>query len=62
MKKSLFLAITVLSMNFVHGQDLQTYIEEAIRNNPKVQAYEIKYNLAQEKVNEVNASYGKEKK
>ncbi len=37
-----------------HGQSLQSYIQEAEVNNPDIQAYELRYNMAQEKVNEVN--------
>ncbi|WP_420378719.1 TolC family protein [Gilvibacter sp.] len=34
------------------GQQLQSYIEQAQQNNPNIQAYELRYNIAQEKVNE----------
>ena len=37
------------------AQDLSGYIAEAETNNPEVQAYELRYSIAQEKVNEVNA-------
>lgn len=36
------------------AQHLQSYIQEAEANNPDIQAYELRYNIAQEKVNEVN--------
>lgn len=36
------------------AQDLASYIQEAEANNPDIQAYELRYNIAQEKVNEVN--------
>lgn len=36
------------------AQDLSGYIAEAESNNPEVQAYEFRYSIAQEKVNEVN--------
>ena len=36
------------------AQELQSYILEAERNNPNIQAYELRYNIAEEKVNEVN--------
>ena len=36
------------------AQDLSGYIAEAETNNPEVQAYEFRYSIAQEKVNEVN--------
>ena len=36
------------------AQDLSGYIAEAESNNPEVQAYELRYSIAQEKMNEVN--------
>ncbi|EAQ49144.1 TolC family protein [Leeuwenhoekiella blandensis] len=36
------------------AQDLSGYIAEVETNNPEVQAYELRYSIAQEKVNEVN--------
>jgi len=36
------------------AQQLQSYIEEAEANNPEIQAFELRYNIAEEKVNEVN--------
>ncbi|MFC4095256.1 TolC family protein [Euzebyella saccharophila] len=38
---------------FAKAQELQSYIQEAEANNPVIQAYELRYNIAQEKVNEV---------
>src|SRR5680860_847961 len=37
-----------------HAQQLQSYIQEAEANNPDIQTFELRYNIAQEKVNEVN--------
>ncbi|KKM94861.1 hypothetical protein LCGC14_1194100 [marine sediment metagenome] len=37
-----------------YSQDLQSYIQEAEANNPDIQAFELRYNIAQEKVNAVN--------
>ncbi|WP_420322248.1 TolC family protein [Flagellimonas sp.] len=37
-----------------NAQQLQSYINEAQANNPNIQAYEVRYNIAQEKVNEAN--------
>ncbi len=50
---------------FAKAQQLQSYIEEATINNPEIQAFELRYNIAEEKVNEadwipnteVNAGY-----
>ena len=39
---------------FVGAQQLETLIEEAIKNNPEIQKFELQYNIASEKVNEVN--------
>ncbi len=39
---------------FAKAQKLQSYIQEAEANNPVIQAYELRYNIAQEKGNEVN--------
>src|SRR5665811_1723028 len=36
------------------AQNLQSYIKEAEANNPDIQTFELRYNIAQEKVNEVN--------
>ena len=37
-----------------NAQELQSYINEAHENNPNIQAFEIRYNISQEKINEVN--------
>ncbi len=36
------------------AQDLQSYIQVAVKNNPEIEAFELRYNIAEEKVNEVN--------
>jgi outer membrane protein TolC len=36
------------------AQELQLYIEEATVSSPDIQAYELRYNIAEEKVNEAN--------
>ena len=38
----------------VNAQQLETFIEEALANNPKIQKFELQYNIASEKVNEIN--------
>tara|TARA_R110002074_G_scaffold367649_1_gene541759 strand:+ start:15405 stop:16703 length:1299 start_codon:yes stop_codon:yes gene_type:complete len=38
----------------VRGQDLQTYINEAVINSPEIQAFDIRYTIAEEKVQEAN--------
>jgi outer membrane protein TolC len=37
-----------------YGQDLQTYIDEGISNNPEIQKFQMRYEIASEKVNEAN--------
>jgi len=39
---------------FLRAQQLETLIEEAIKNSPEIQKFELQYNIASEKVNEVN--------
>lgn len=38
-----------------YGQDLQSYIEEAIANNPEIQKVDLQYKIATEKIMEVNS-------
>ncbi|OBX23462.1 transporter [Gelidibacter algens] len=50
-------AFVILSFFFVlnmEGQDLQSFIKEAQNNNPEIQAFELRYSIAEEKVNEAN--------
>lgn len=50
-----FTFITLLfAIMSTQAQDLQSYIQEAASNNPQIRAYELRYNITQEKVNEVN--------
>lgn len=48
----------ILSLVFVApnlaAQQLDSYIREAEQNNPEIQAFELRYELASEKINEVN--------
>jgi cobalt-zinc-cadmium efflux system outer membrane protein len=39
---------------FAQAQQLQSYIQQAEDNNPEIQAYQLRYNIAEEKVNEVD--------
>ena len=51
------IAVTVflfLVSAFTKAQELQSYIQEAEVNNPQIKAYELRYDIAQEKVNEGN--------
>jgi len=54
--KKLLIIIGILSVfTQVRAQSLQSYIQEAVANSPDIQAYELRYDIAQEKVNEVNS-------
>jgi cobalt-zinc-cadmium efflux system outer membrane protein len=37
-----------------NAQELQTFILEALTNNPEIKKFELQYRIASEKVNEVN--------
>ena len=50
---TLVLLIGLFSIG-VRGQELQTYIDEAVINNPEIQAFDIRYTIAEEKVQEAN--------
>ena len=49
----LFLVSFFLSL-FARAQELQSYINEALENNPEIQKFELQYSIASEKVNEAN--------
>ena len=51
---TLFFVICFSSLS-INAQQLQSYIQEAELNNPQIQAYELRYNIAQEKVREANS-------
>jgi len=51
--------ITLIGLVFfalaeTNAQELAFYIQEAEKNNPEIQAFELRYNIAEEKVKEVN--------
>ncbi|MFT6795729.1 MAG: cobalt-zinc-cadmium efflux system outer membrane protein [Maribacter sp.] len=53
--KNIKIIICLLFVSAVaKAQQLQTYIEEANSNNPEIQAFNLRYNIAEEKVNEVD--------
>lgn len=52
-KITLFFGICLLAFNS-YGQDLQTYINEAISNSPEIQKFQLRFDIASEKVNEAN--------
>ncbi|MBO6589726.1 TolC family protein [Muricauda oceani] len=54
MKKYLYILIGIVSIASVNGQELESLIQQAELNNPEIQAFELRYNIASERVNEVN--------
>jgi len=38
----------------LNAQNLQEYIDKALKNNPEIQKFELKYQIASEKIHEVN--------
>ena len=53
--KIVLVLVSCLYAGFAEAQQLQSYIQEAESNNPDIQAYKLRYNIAEEKVNEVNS-------
>jgi len=54
MRDIILIGIVVFTFTKTNAQELVSYIQEAERNNPEIQAFELRYNIAEEKVNEVN--------
>lgn len=54
MKKLKYILVFLFVSAFAKAQQLQSYIQEAEANNPEIQAFELRYNIAEEKVNEAN--------
>lgn len=54
MKKRILYIVFVLLAFGVNAQSLEFYLQEAEQNSPMIQALELRYNIAKEKVNEVN--------
>lgn len=54
-KLVLFLVLQLITFQLLTAQDLQSYIRLAEDNNPEIQAYLLRYNISQEKVNELDA-------
>ena len=54
MRYFLIIGIVLSTLTQMNGQQLQSYIQEAEANNPEIQAFELRYNIAEEKINEVN--------
>ncbi|PDH45088.1 MAG: transporter [Flavobacteriales bacterium MED-G15] len=54
MKNTIITICLLLVSALAKAQALQSYIQEAMANNPDIQAYELRYDIAREKVNEIN--------
>jgi len=54
MKKKFIYLVFALAAFVANAQSLEDYLQEAELNSPKIQALELRYNIAKEKVNEVN--------
>ena len=54
MKTIYFILFGILSFNVSNAQQLETLIDEGLANNPEIQIFELKYQVAKEKVNEAN--------
>ena len=54
MKRIIIILISLLVSNTSIAQQLEILIEEALDNSPEIQKFELQYNIASEKVNEVN--------
>ena len=53
--RALLAMLTFFFVAVANSQQLQSLIEESLVNNPEIQKFELQYNIASEKVNEVNA-------
>ena len=54
MKKLILIYIALLSFSISDAQQLDILIKEALSNNPTIQKFELRHNIASEKINEVN--------
>ncbi len=55
MKNIINIVIGLLMVTALKAQTLDSYIQEAENNNPEVQAFELRYNISKEKVEEADA-------
>ena len=54
MRNIILLGIVFFAFAKINAQQLASYIQEAQDSNPEIQAFELRYNIAEEKVNEAN--------
>ena len=52
LKGALIFIFSLLTFHSVSGQELEVLINEGLANNPKIQIFELRYQVAREKVNE----------
>jgi cobalt-zinc-cadmium efflux system outer membrane protein len=55
MKNIIIIALGLFMVTALKAQTLDSYIQEAESNNPEVQAFELRYNISKEKVDEADA-------
>ena len=55
LRGGMFLVVLLFFSGVAQGQELHAFIEEAVRNNPTIQAFEKKYAISAEKISEVNS-------
>lgn len=55
MKRTHFTLCVFLISIWARGQELQTYIQEAVANNPVIRSSELRYDIANEKIIEANS-------
>lgn len=53
-KHALIFSFSLFTFHFASAQQLQSYIQEAQSNNPDIQAFELRHNIDEEKVNEAD--------
>ena len=53
-RKTILVLGSILLGQILNAQQLESLVEEALENNPEIQKFELQYNIATEKVNEVN--------
>ena len=54
MRYIIVIALVFIAFAKADAQQLASYIQEAEKNNPEIQAFELRYNIAEEKVNEAD--------
>lgn len=54
MKRMIYTLIGLLTFSVSNAQELEVFMDEGLKNNPEIQKFELQYNIALEKVNEVN--------